>query len=212
MRPTYEKLAVDKFVNLHADRNEFRFRDILELTEGERKELESATRTFLFGLILEIVRVVHDNEDSVFYVEQRVGLSQDQRFLGTEHRAIRVLLRDAALRDQVDRLIRQREAELGKEPDDWARYYATLSYYQEKLYPPLRTTSLSKETREQATTENLVVRERLRNIEKTYKGDLETFRDRANELAADLNEVAKPLPGNFYAVKHAWSKAASVDI
>ena len=69
MRPKYENLSVDKFVNLHADRNEFRFRDILELTEGERKDLEDATRTFLLGLLLEVVHVVYDDEDNVFYVD-----------------------------------------------------------------------------------------------------------------------------------------------
>lgn len=214
MRPKYEKLALDRFVNLHADRNEFLFRDILELTEAERKDLENATRTFLLGLLLEVVRVAHDNEndDEVFYVEQRVGLSQDKRFLGTEHRAIRVLLRDQNLRDQVDRLIRQREAELVQNSDDWARYYATLSHYQEHLYPPIRTQSLARETREQATTENLVLREKLKNIEKTYNGDLEKFRDRALTLAGQLNQIAKPLTGNFYAVNHAWAKAASVDL
>jgi len=212
MRPTYEKLSVDQFVNLHADRNEFRFRDILELTEGERKDLEDATRTFLLGLLVEVVHVVYDNEDNVFYVEQRVGLSQDQRFLGTEHRAVRVLLRDTNLRAQVDRLIRQREAEFVKNVDDYARYYALLSHYQAKIYPPLRTTTLSKENREQATTENLVLREKLKSIEKTYTGDLEKFRDRAAELAQSLDEIAKPLAGNLYAVKHTWAKAASVDL
>ena len=212
MRPTYEKLSVDKFVNLHADRNEFRFRDILELTEDERKDLEDATRTFLLGLLLEVVHVVYDNEDNVFYVEQRVGLTQDQRFLGTEHRTVRVLLRDVNLRAQVDRLIRQREAELAKVLDDYARYYALVSYYQENLYPPLRTTTLSGESREQATTENLVLREKLKSIEKTYTGDLEKFRDRAAELAGTLEEIAKPLTGNFFAIKHTWTKAASVDL
>ena len=213
MRPTYEKLSVDRFVNLHADRNEFRFRDVLELTEDERKALEEATRTFLLGLLLEIVRVVRDNEDDVFYVEQRVGLSQDQRFLGTEHRAIRALVRDANLRRQVDNLIQLRETELKKETDDWARYYATLSFYQEKVYPPIRTKNLAQETREQATTENLVLREKLRSIEKTYNGDLENFRERAAQLMANFDsEVAKPLAGKLYAVKHTWAKAASVEV
>jgi hypothetical protein len=212
MRPTYEKLSVDKFVNLHADRNEFRFRDILELTEGERKDLEDATRTFLLGLLLEVVHVVYDNEDNVFYVEQRVGLTQDQRFLGTEHRTVRVLLRDVNLRAQVDRLIRQREAELVKTLDDYARYYALVSYYQAKIYPPIRTESISRESREQATTENLVLREKLKSIEKTYTGDPEKFRDRAAELAQSLDEIAKPLAGNLFAIKHTWAKVASVDL
>jgi Tubulin like len=212
MRPKYEKLSVERFVNLHADRNEFRFRDILELTEGERKELEEATRVFLLGLLLEVIRVVRDNEDEVFYVEQRVGLAQDQRFLGTQHRAIRVILRDRNLRTQLDNLIQQRESELKKNPDDWARYYATLSYYQQQVYPPLKTTNLAKETREQTTTENLVLRQKLKNIEQTHNGDLEIFRNRAAELSATFAEAAKPLTGNYYAVKHAWAKAASVDL
>jgi hypothetical protein len=214
MRPKYEKLALDNFVNLHADRNEFQFRDILELTEGERKALENATRTFLLGLLLDIVRVVHDadNDDDIFYVEQRIGLSHDKRFLGTEHRAIRVLLRDSNLREQLDRFIRQRESELMKDPDDWARYYATLSHYQDKLYPPIRTQSLARETREQATTENLVLREKLKNIEKTYDGDVEAFRERALALSKNLTDVARPLTGAFYAVNHTWSKTASVDL
>jgi hypothetical protein len=212
MRPIYEKLSVDQLVNLHADRNEFRFRDILELTEGERKDLEEATRTFLLGLLLEVVGVLYDDEDNVFYVEQRVGLTRDKRFLGTEHRAVRVLLRDKDLREQVNRLIRQREAEVVNSMDDYARYYALLSYYQEKVYPALRTASLSKEAREQATTENLVLREKLKSIEKTYTGDKEAFRARAAELAGTLAEIGKPLVGKLYAVKHTWAKAASVDL
>ena len=118
MRPKYEQLAFDRFVNLHCDRNEFRFRDILEITESERQDLEEATRVFLLGIILGIIRVYYDNEDNVFCVEQRVGLGRNERFLGTEHRAVRLLMRDQLLRSQVDSLIRTREAELAQTKRD----------------------------------------------------------------------------------------------
>jgi hypothetical protein len=213
MRPTYEKLAVDRFVNVHTDRNEFKFRDILELTEVEREGLQEATRTFLLGLMLEVILVVHDNEDDVFYVEQLVGLARNQRSLGTEHRAVRVLLRDKNLRNQLEQLIRQRENELAQQTDDWARYYALVSHYQEKLYSPRKTATLSKETLEQATTENVVLREKLKNMESAHGGDFEQFRVRAGELAAKFDaEVAKPLAGNFYAIRHDWAKKAAVTV
>lgn len=213
MRPTYETVAVDRFVNVHTDRHEFRFRDILELTESERKDLEEATRIFLLGLMLDVVRVAHDSEDYVFYVEERVGLALQKRSLGTEHRAIRVLLRDQKLRNQVEQLVRQRENELIRDWDDWARYYALVSHYQEIIYPPQTTKTLSKETLEQATTENLVLREKLKSIEAACGPNFEQVHARAEELATKFNEeVGRALDGNFYTIKHNWAKKAAVTV
>ncbi len=212
MRPKYEQLAFDRFVNLHCDRNEFRFRDILEITESERQDLEEATRVFLLGIILGIIRVHYDNEDNVFYVEQRVGLGRDERFLGTEHRAVRLLMRDQLLRSQVDSLIRTREAELAQTDEGLAKYYAVVSRYQEKLYPPVKSTSMSKETREQATTENLALRKKLRDVERSAGKDLEGFLQRAAAVDASFDQIASRLDGGFFAVNHEWAKAAAVDL
>lgn len=211
MREKYDRLAIDQFVNLHTDRNEFRFREILEITEAERQELEEATRVFLLGLVLGIVHVVYDNEDNVFYVEQRIGLSRDQRFLGTEHRAIRTLIRDSHLRAQLDKLIRAREDELAKTNGGLAKYYAILSRYQEQIYPAIRSRNLSKDTREQATTENLVLRKKLKLLERS-SGNLEQFRDEAAEADRNFEDVTKRLNGRFFAINHTWSKAAAVDL
>jgi len=217
MRPIYDKLLLDRLLNLHSDRNEFRFKDILEITESERADLEQATEVFLLGLILGIIGVHFDDEDNVFYVEQRIGIRQDQRTLGTEHRAIRVLMRSTDLRQKIARLVRQREDELLRDPADWIKYYVVISYYQDQIYAPIRTTNLGKDMREQATTENLVLRKKLKAAEKVWQGELDDLLRSAADLDTRFEEAARDLGAkkqdrSLYAVRHTWASRATVDL
>ena len=93
-----------------------------------------------------------------------------------------------------------------------AKYYAVVSRYQEKLYPPVKSTSMSKETREQATTENLALRKKLRDVERSAGKELEGFLQRAAAVDASFDQIASRLDGGFFAVNHEWAKAAAVDL
>jgi hypothetical protein len=210
MRPKYEKLAFDDLANLHADRNEYRFKEILEMTEKNREELETATRTFLFGIMLDVIKVNEDSDgEVVFKLQQKVGLNTTERSIGTEHRALHVLLRHSVMRSQVDTLIREREDELKAKADGWAKYYALVSYFERDVYPPTTSEHVSKEHRFRTTTENLVLRRKLKDIEASA-GDLDALELEGQVVLGNLTAHTITLPNGFKAMKHAWSRPAAV--
>jgi hypothetical protein len=217
MKIRYEKMAFDELVNLHADRNEYKFKDLLEMTERDREELEMATRTFLLGIILDIIKASVDSEDETVYkVMQKIGLNASECAIGTRHRAVGVLRQSnrRALRDQLDNLIRERESQLKAGDDGWAKYYAVVSYYEERVFPSISIEQVSKEYKFQATTENLVLRRKLKEIE-AAAGDLDALeaigRPIHENLVKGLPENAViMLPDKMVAIRHAWAKAAAV--
>jgi hypothetical protein len=220
MRPVYETMVFDKFANLHADRHEHLFADILEMTEADREKLEEATRIFLLGLILSVISVTKDtDEDLVFKVQQKVGLNLNERSIGTQHRAVHVLLRDANLRSQIGSLVLQREDELKRDFEAWVKYYAVVSYYESFVYPPSKTEKVSKEHTYQATTESLVLRQKLKDIEAAMPAQIAQLEEKGRSYisekgpTADFDKLAAiRLAEPFVAVKYEWERAAAVRV
>ena len=198
MKEYYDKLAFEQFANLHADRHEHKFNDILEMTERDRDEVEQAVRVFVIGMVLEIVTPMADEEEIVFSVTEKIGLNTRSRPIGTAHRAIHHLRQDERLREQLSQFIQQREADLRNDPADWAKYYAVVSYYEKHLYPPKKSEKVSKEHIYQATTENLVLRKKLQEIEIAAGANREALEAKGHEYLADLEQAAKRLAGPFF--------------
>ncbi|MCW5976553.1 MAG: hypothetical protein KIT09_00675 [Bryobacteraceae bacterium] len=212
MKEFYNKLAFEQFANLHADRNEHKFNDILEMTERDRDELEEAVRVFVIGMILDVVTPIADEEEMVFTVQEKIGLTVRARPIGTQHRAVHHLLHDDRLRMQLNQFIHEREADLRSDPADWAKYYAVVSHYEKHIYPPKKVEKVSKEHLYQATTENLVLRRKIREIETAAGADREALEAKGQEYLENFAEAARPLADPFVAVKHTWKRAAAVRV
>jgi hypothetical protein len=211
MKPKYETMAYSKFANLHADRNEYLFQDILEISEPDRESLEQSTRAFLLGVILRVVTPQKDEEgDIIFTISERVGLHTQPRSIGTEQRAVHTLVASEKLRSLVNEFITQREDELKRSADGWAKYYAIVSLYQRELYPQKKTTKASKEDLYEATTENVVLRRKLKEIETAAPSDVDAFEKQATAFLDDLANTATKLADKFPVVNHPWAQAAAV--
>jgi hypothetical protein len=138
-------------------------------------------------------------------------LTAERRSLGTEMRTIRTLMRDEKLRNQVDALIRRREDEIAA-ANKLAGYFAVLDFYQQ-IYPPRRLKTHAKEDREQATTENLVLRRELKLVAaKVPEDGKQAFQKEALDEKSRYDGLRKQLGDQkFMTFQHQWAKAAHVE-
>lgn len=143
MREQYfRQIAQDSRNDLHTDRRDSRFNELVVLTQSEQIELRGAARAFLLGTILNLVHAQErqDNRQHKYiryvYKQKGVGLFAEEVPIGVEDAVIPYLRakKDSvlkALNDDID----LRLSTLQGDPERWAEFAALMEFYRQRYYP-----------------------------------------------------------------------------
>jgi hypothetical protein len=128
---------------LHTDQNEIKFDDLVVLNERERRDLEESHECFLLGVIFGAIRPEPTTSGRVHYhYMKKRGLNTRDVSLGIEMKALSVLISNPTMREELLKVIRDREEQVKRDRDLMARFYGLLSWYADEVYPEKRVESV----------------------------------------------------------------------
>lgn len=171
MRTQYIKSLADGHHNLHTDREDARFADLVVLNREEKQSRENATRAFLLGCIVGVIRPTEwkdgrgNREIAYQYLEKQPGLPPEPRELGNRNAVVTYLLskRDSLLPKIVDD-ITWRWAELKADPVSRAEYAAVLRQWIISHYPARRIDMGNGVTEPYVSTERKVLLQEMNSV------------------------------------------------
>lgn len=137
----YKEIAENNRNDLHTDKRDSRFGELVVLSSTEQKELRAAWYAFLTGTIMRLI-VPQERKDrkntyvTYVYKQRGTGLFAESRYLGVEDAVVPFLRsKKESLLNAVYQDIQLRWAALQENPDRWAEYAAVLEYYRTEYYP-----------------------------------------------------------------------------
>jgi hypothetical protein len=126
---------------LHTDRNEIKFEDLVVLDDDERRELEDAHECFLLGLIFGEVWPDPDASGRTQYKwRKRRNIIAKEIALGIEPRALAELISKSQTRQDIFKEINRRLEKVYNDRDALARFNALLAWYSNEIYPDKKRT------------------------------------------------------------------------
>jgi hypothetical protein len=126
---------------LHTDRNEIQFEDLVVLEDDERREFEDAHECFLLGLIFGEIWPDPDNTGRTQYKwRKRRNIVSKEISLGIEPRALAELISKSQTRQDIFKEINRRLERVYNDRDALARFNALLAWYSTKVYPDQKRT------------------------------------------------------------------------
>ncbi len=124
---------------LHTDRNEIKFEDLVVLEDDERRELEEAHECFLLGLVFGEIWPDPDNTGRTQYKwRKRRNIVSKEISLGIEPRALAELISKSQTRQDILKEINRRLERVYNERGALARFNALLAWYSTEIYPDKR--------------------------------------------------------------------------
>ncbi|MFY9223634.1 MAG: hypothetical protein WAQ98_13260, partial [Blastocatellia bacterium] len=187
---------------LHINRYETKFNDIVVLDDQGRKTLEEAHECFLVGVMLDCIQAVTDGRRIVYQYTEMIGLNEQRRMLGVETKALLELQRDQRVREQLVYQARSRREWVKQNNQHLLQYYALLSWYYKNIYPEQEIIGPDGASYcEQSTMCRTIVKE-LSLIEHSISQimDLRSFQLQARQQLAQLESFTKKLPDGKRAI------------
>ena len=181
---------------LHINRYETKFNDIVVLDDQGRKTLEESHECFLVGVMLDCIQAVTDGRRIVYQYTEMIGLNEQRRMLGVETKALLELQRDQRVREQLVYQARSRREWVKQNNQHLLQYYALLSWYYKNIYPEQEIIGPDGASYcEQSTMCRTIVKE-LSLIEHSISQsiDLRSFQLQARQQLAQLESFTKKLP------------------
>lgn len=132
MRLHYQNLNLVE--ELHINRYETKFQDIVVLDDQGRRIMEEAHECFLVGVMLDCIQAVSDNRRVLYQYTETIGLNEQRRMLGVEAKALLELQRDQRVRERLLYQARTRRDWIKQSPNHLLQYYALLSWYYSNIY------------------------------------------------------------------------------
>jgi hypothetical protein len=120
---------------LHTDRYETKFKDIVVLDDRGRRVMEEAHECFLVGVMLDCIQAASDGRRILYQYTETIGLNEQRRMLGVEPKALLELQRDSRVRERLLEIARSRRDWIKQNPAFLLQYYALLSWYFKQIYP-----------------------------------------------------------------------------
>ncbi|MBL8149006.1 MAG: tubulin-like doman-containing protein [Blastocatellia bacterium] len=194
MKLHYQNLYLSE--ELHIDRFETKFQDIVVLDDRGRRVLEEAHECFLVGVMLDCIQVVTDGRRVLYQYIETIGLNEQRRMLGVEPKALLELQRDSRVRDHLLSFARSRREYVMKYPVLCMQYYALLSWYYKQVYPEHEIVGPDGASYfEQSTMCRTIVKE-LSLIERytAQNSDIREFQQQARGYLAALDRFTRQLP------------------
>ncbi|MEW6733603.1 MAG: tubulin-like doman-containing protein [Acidobacteriota bacterium] len=181
---------------LHTNRYETKFKDIVVLDDQGRRVLEEAHECFLVGVMLDCIQAASDGRRILYQYTETIGLNEQRRMLGVEAKALLELQRDHRVREQLLYLARGRREWVKQHPNLLLQYYALLSWYYTQIYPEQEIIGPDGASYcEQSTMCRTIVKEIAlleRHISQSM--NLRTFQQQARTQLAILEQFTKRLP------------------
>ena len=184
---------------LHTDKNEFKFLDLIPMTEDEREELVKAYRAFLLGTILGFLNpktTQVDFEQKNVYIYRtnfgKVTFPEKDFQLGVEDKVVDSLI---GKRDLLQDIIRNCDEKLARLRKDnrLAEYAAILHFFYDNIYP-LKSIQMpgGEIQNETGSIFNEVINKELENVETMVDQAEQTdFEDLLNQLRDHLDDFSE---------------------
>ncbi|MDF2629444.1 MAG: hypothetical protein K0R39_3275 [Symbiobacteriaceae bacterium] len=163
MREQYLKVLSEGARDLHIDKRDARFSELVVLDREEKEQLSTAARAFLLGSILGIIRPVpwkdgRGNTDIAYeYLEKRDGRTPEPRWLGNDNSVIPFLRSRPEMRAKIDLEILNLLTDVNTDPESMAEYAALLRVWVEQYYKPRQIDSGNSTTEKILSLENRVL-------------------------------------------------------
>lgn len=170
MREQYQKAIADGARDLHVDKNDARFSEVVVLGPEERQQIATAARAYLLGSILGLItpkewKDARGNRDLTYeYLQKQAGLSPEPRYLGNGNAIIPFLRSKRDLLTCINEDITWRKAELQNEGEAWAEYAAALRLWIEEYFKVRQIDVGNGITLPVISLENRVLREELEQV------------------------------------------------
>lgn len=181
---------------LHTNRYETKFKDIVVLDDQGRRIMEEAHECFLVGVMLDCIQAVSDGRRILYQYTETIGLNEQRRMLGVEAKALLELQRDQRVREHLLHFARDRREWVKQQPQYLLQYYALLSWYYRNIYPEQEIVGPDGASYcEQSTMCRTIVKE-LTMLEKhiSMSMNLRQFQQQAREQLQMLEHFTKRLP------------------
>lgn len=126
-----------KHLDLHTDRDRFKFSDLIPKTDAEVDRYRKAVQAFVLGRITGLFKAAGDDEETTFAYEYDEDFITQRRLLGTEGDAIYRLANPRgadALRERITKDVENRLAIL-QQAGRLDVYLLLLEFYQKMVYP-----------------------------------------------------------------------------
>lgn len=194
MRLHYQNLYMVE--ELHINRYETKFKDIVVLDDQGRRTMEEAHECFLVGVMLDIIQAASDGRRVLYQYTETIGLNEQRRMLGVEAKALQELQRDARVREQLLYQARTRRDYVRQHQQLLMQYYALLSWYYRNIYPEQEIVGPDGAAYiEQSTMCRTIARE-LSLVERHIGQlmDLRAFQQQAREQLGLLEHFTRVLP------------------
>ncbi|HYF92036.1 MAG TPA: tubulin-like doman-containing protein [Symbiobacteriaceae bacterium] len=192
MRGQYQKSIASGLRDLHTDREDARFADLVVLSKDERAAKEMAARAYLLGCILGVLRPVESrdgrgNRDIAYeYLEKQPGLSPEPRYLGNHNAVVSYLMTkmDTLLLKVTDD-ITWRRAEILRNPSGQTEYAAVLRLWIEKYYPSRKIDMGNGVTEPVRSIEQRMLKDEMSQV---MKGTSRAFEEQVEHLYRMIGE------------------------
>jgi hypothetical protein len=181
---------------LHIDRYETKFKDIVVLDDRGRRMLEEAHECFLVGVMLDCIQAASDGRRILYQYTETIGLNEQRRMLGVEPKALLELQRDSRVREHLLEHARSRREWIKQNTDQMLQYYALLSWYYKQIYPEHEIIGPDGASYcEQSTMCRTIVKE-LALLERhvSQSMSLREFQQQARNRLGTLEQFTKKLP------------------
>ena len=181
---------------LHINRYETKFKDIVVLDDQGRRTLEEAHECFLVGVMLDCIQAVSDGRRIVYQYTEQIGLNEQRRMLGVETKALLELQRDQRVRESLLYQARGRRELVKQSQQHLLQYYALLSWYYSNIYPEQEIIGPDGASYcEQSTMCRTIVREvSLTERFISQSMNLRNFQQQARQQLEQLEYFTKKLP------------------
>ena len=197
MREEYLKLTRTGTNDLHTEKDDGRFGEVVVIGEEEQRQLKVAARAFLLGsilgLVLPVVKTdVHGNTSlNNHYAMTEVGMTAKSVPLGYDHYVVRYLQLQSKLLTQLNEDIAARLSDLQSNSDHWVCYAAVLRYWAEQHYPAQQVDAGNGTTEDLESLECRVLKEEVRQI---VQNGGPSFQQMQDEKFRDIHSFTRENP------------------